>query len=189
MNPRFWLVFGSLLCLTGALKASENSSSSTGNPNVEETAVTDEGEDKGIIPRSVDLHVSTRTVTPVTLFPEKQLMDQGREELTKAQDLWTKGYSEAASDTALEAYDDFMAVRLPRRKRKKIFPLRHQAATLYVDAGITFINSYVEKTSRSIDGIAEGRGRLEDLRDVACNYPELNRKLNTAIEGLPVVRR
>src|SRR4051812_37786157 len=86
------------------IRASEDFSSNTGNPEIEQPKVAEEGEDKGIIPRNGDLSVSSQPITPTTVFPEKHLYDQGKEELARAQELAAKGDYEAASDTALEAY-------------------------------------------------------------------------------------
>lgn len=162
--------------------AEDFSTGVTTNPDIEQPKMDEEGEDKGIIPKSADLSVSSQTITPVTVFPEKNLMDQAKEELAHAQDLLSKGDTEAASDTALEAYDDFCDVHLPRRKRKPLYLLRHQAATVYMNASIAYIKDYVEKSKKTSAGIEEGLSRLEDLHDVAQNYPELTKLLNSAKE-------
>lgn len=157
-------------------------------PEVEEPATpADEGEGKGIIPRSVEVHASTQPVTPASAFPEKPPYDQARDELAQAEALWAKGAVEAASDTALEAYDDLNAVhRRNKKERKKLFAERHRAATIYVQAGIRFIREFVNKNGGTPQTMEEGRSRLEDLRDVARNYEELNRDLNKAVEQLTV---
>ena len=128
--------------------------------------------------------MSSHTVTPVTMFPEKNLLDQATEELARAQDLLTKGNTEAASDTSLEAYDDLCDVRVPRKKRKQLYIQRHLAATVYMNASIAFINDYVDKSKKTAGSLEEGRSRLEDLHDVAQNYPELNKLLTSAEEQL-----
>src|SRR5437762_14284654 len=97
----------------------------------------DEGEEKGIIPRQAETQRSTQTVTPISLFPDKPAYDQARAELAQAEALWAKGQGEAASDTALEAYDELVEVRrYSKKERKKLRAERRRAATIYVQAGI-----------------------------------------------------
>jgi hypothetical protein len=154
-------------------------------PETEQTTSSQESEAKGIIPFDADTLISTQPITPTSVFTEKSPFEQAKDELARAQQLWGAGHSEAASDTALEAYDDLIEMhRVPGLKRAKFRALIYQAATIYVDAGITYIKNFVRKTGGSQDGIEEGRARLEDLRDVARNYNDLNKKLNTAIEQL-----
>jgi hypothetical protein len=148
-------------------------------------AAADEGEEKGIIPKPADLLRSSQAVTPITQFPEKPAYDQAREDLAKAETLWAKGEAEAASDTALEAYDDLMELhRRSKRERKKLLTERRRAAAIYVQGGIRFIQDFVNKAGRAPQAIQEGRDRLEDLRDVARNYPELNQTLSQAEDQL-----
>src|SRR5687768_6421266 len=66
--------------------------------------------DRGIIPEGTAMVISTTAVTPTSDFPESNLYEQALEELTQAQVLWAKGMFEAASDTALGAYDNLMEV-------------------------------------------------------------------------------
>ena len=142
-------------------------------------------EDKGILPASANLRLSTQTVTPVSLFPEKALYDQGREELVRAEALWAKGDAEGASDTALEAYDDLVEIhRRKKKERKKLYAERRRAAAVYVQSSIRFIQDFVENRGRREQTLEEGRARLEDLRDVARNYEDLHHLLNKAIEQL-----
>jgi hypothetical protein len=169
-------------------RASEDSSSNTDNADNEQSKIAEEGEDKGIIPKSADITVSSQTVTPVTAFPEKKLYDQAVEEFAIAQALWTKGDYEAASDTALEAYDDFCDVHMPRKKRKKLYLQRHQAAKVYIDSSIVFIKEYVEKSKKTAENLEEGHSRLEDLHDVAQNYPELNKQLLSAEDQISATK-
>jgi hypothetical protein len=170
------------------LRASEDFSPPNTNPEIDQPKVDGEGEDEGIIPKTNDLVVSSQTVTPVTKFPQKNLIDQAKEELIRAQALLAKGNSEAASDTSLEAYDDFCDVRVPRKKRKFLFVQRHQAATVYMNASITYIKEYVEKSNKSLDAIQEGHARLDDLHDVAQNYPELTKMLAAAHDELSAIK-
>jgi len=57
---------------------------------------------------------------------------------------------------------------------------RRQAATVYIDSSLAYIQNYVKKGGASTQVIAEGGARLGDLRDVATNYPELMKKLRDA---------
>jgi len=169
-------------------KASEDASSGPTNADIEQPKMDDEGEDEGIIPKSADVSVSSQTVTPVSVFPEKNLLDQAVEELAHAQDLLAKGNTEAASDMALEAYDDFCDVRVPRKKRKPLYLQRHQAATVYMNASIAYIKEYVEKTKKTSASLEEGLSRLQDLHDVAQNYPELNKLLSSTEEQVAALK-
>ncbi len=173
------LAFG----LAPAWAETEISAPETGNER-QETFSDQEWEAKGIIPQG-GLTVSTQPITPITVLPEKNPYEQGLEELTIAQDLWKKGKAEAASDVALQAYDDLMTIRLQRRnkkKRQKLRTERRQAATVYVDSSIAYIEEFVKKGGDTVRSKAEGRARLGDLRDVSQNYPELTKKLNLALE-------
>jgi len=150
---------------------------------LDQPAGEDEAEQTGILPPNSSVLASTQPVTPVTEFPEKKIYDQALEELARAQELWTKGEAETASDMALEAYDDLNSIhRFRGRKRKKLRRERRQAATVYVQGGIAFIGGFVKKAGATPQAAAEGRSRLEDLRDVARDYPELNQDLNRAIQ-------
>jgi hypothetical protein len=132
----------------------------------------DEGEAKG----------SRGVITPITVFPQKEPYAQSLEELVQAQELWKKGQAEAASDIALEVYDDLSAVWVPRKQRPKRRLQKHQAATVYIEASIAYIQDFVQKSSGTPKAVAEGRARLGDLRDVARNYPDLNKRLKQTID-------
>ena len=147
-----------------------------------------EWESKGVIP-SGGLTVSTQAITPISVLPERHPYEQAFEEMNLAQDLLKKGKPEAASDVALQAYDDLMSLSLPRRdkkKRQKLRQDRHQAATVYIDSSIAYIEEFAKKggDTRKVKG--EARARLGDLRDVSQNYPELNKKLSKALEQYSV---
>jgi hypothetical protein len=151
----------------------------------DQTTSSQESEAKGIIPDNVDVLTSTQPITPVSNLPEKAPYVQATDELIKALDLWNTGHAEAASDTALEAYDDLIELhRVPGVKRTKMRAQIHQAASVYVEAGIAYIKNFVKQSGNTPDALDEGRDRLEDLRDVARNYPELNRMLQNAIDHL-----
>ncbi|MFA5975495.1 MAG: hypothetical protein WC859_04940 [Elusimicrobiota bacterium] len=185
---RWLLTFLWLMAVAPVVRAAEEDAPVPAPQGQEEESAPpdEEGEEKGIIPRNAALYRSTQPVTPVTNFPEKPAYDLAREELARAQALSDKGEFEASSDTALEAYDDLMTIRRRTKSaRKKLRAERHQAATIYVQAGILFINGYVRKEGSTAKAMEEGRSRFEDLRDVACNYPELNRALNKAIDQFP----
>ena len=158
----------------------------------DQTTSSQESEAKGIIPDNVDTLVSTQPITPVTNLPEKLPYVQATDELIKALELWNGGHAEAASDTALEAYDDLIELhRVPGIKRSKMRAQIHQAASLYVEAGIAYIQNFVKQSGGTSNALDEGRARLEDLNDVARNYPELNRMLQNAIDhlGTPVAQK
>jgi len=154
----------------------------------DETTSDQEWEAKGIIPHG-GLTLSTQPITPITVLPDRNPYDQGLEELAQAQDLFKKENMEASSDVALQAYDDLMGVRMGRRnkkKRQKLRTERHQAATVYTDSSIAYIQDYVKRNGGTPHAIEEGRARLGDLRDVTQNYPELTRKLTKALEEYSV---
>ncbi|OGR92270.1 MAG: hypothetical protein A2992_06575 [Elusimicrobia bacterium RIFCSPLOWO2_01_FULL_59_12] len=154
-------------------------------PETDQTTSTQESEAKGIIPPRSIILKSTEPLTPTSLFPIKKPYDQAREELIQALDLWNAGHAEAASDKALEAYDDLLMLRrVPGVKRSTLRAQAHQAAAVYVEAGIAYIRGYVKKLGETSEAVEEGIARLGDLRDVARNYPELNRMLNNAINQL-----
>jgi len=154
----------------------------------QETTSDQEWEAKGVIPQG-GLRVSTQPITPISILAERNPYDQGLEELALAQDLFSKGKMEASSDVALQAYDDLMSLALHRRNKKKRQKLRldrRQAATVYIDSSLAYIEDYVKKGGNTRAAIAEGRARLGDLRDVSQNYPELTKKLNKALESYTV---
>ena len=137
-------------------------------------------EDNGIIPPKADTLINSYgPITPVTEMEDKSPYQQAQEELVRSHELLESSDFEAASDTALVAYDDFNGMpRVPGVQRTKIRSQAHEAAKVYVDASI------VAASDHSTTALEEARGRLEDLRDVARNYLELNKKLNKAINDL-----
>ena len=79
-----------------------------------------------------------------------------------------------------------MSMHLARRNKKKRQKLRNdrrQAATVYIDSSIAYIEEFVKRGGDTKKMKEEGRARLGDLRDVAQNYPELNKKLNDALSS------
>jgi hypothetical protein len=185
-----------LLLTTTSLSfgASSTTISAPALPDPEEEQIHDNeseglGENTGIIPRNAGILSSTDALTPVSELPEKEPYKQSVEELEQAKKLWSKGYSEAASDMALQAYEDLLSIKGPRgkrhrKKRAKIRQQRAQAATIYVDASISYLRHFVKSKGDTPTARAEGRARLEDLRDVARDYSELNSKLNRALEQM-----
>ncbi len=154
----------------------------------EDSTSAQENEARGIIPRG-GLTVSTRPITPISFIPEKKAYDQAMEELAMANDLWSKGKAEAASDVALQAYDDFMSLHMPRRDKKRRQQLRldrRRAATVYIDSSLAYIRDFVKRNGSGEWAVKEGRARLGDLRDVALNYPELMKKVNLSLNDFNV---
>jgi len=146
-------------------------------------------EDSGIIPRSSGLAVSTQTLTPIAAFQPKAPYDQALDELEQAKALWAKGEAEAASDVGLQAYDDLCTIhggrgKRNRKKRAKLSAERYQAASVYLDASLAYIRSYIKDKPMAPPLLQEARARMEDLRDVARDYPDLNNKLTHAIKQL-----
>lgn len=179
---RFILI---ILFTLGTQSRQGETSSEPGSPEIDQTTSAQEDEAKGIIPPGGDIVVSTHPITPVTRFPARTRHEQALEELDRAIKLWNTGNAEAASDTALEAYDDLLEIhRVPRANRGAHRARIHQAAKIYVEAGITTIKNYVRQEGRSPSVLKEGRARLEDLRDVAKDFKELNKLLNAAIAHL-----
>jgi hypothetical protein len=169
---------------TTTMPAVQDSTAPVELPDDQSTTSSQESESKGIIPPGLN-YASTQTITPTSTFTEKTPYEQAKDELIKANDLWAAGHFEAASDTALGAYDDLLLVRrVPGVKRSKIREEARQAAKVYVLAGITYIQQFVKRLGGGPTAVEEGRARLGDLRDVAQNYPELNKELNKAIEQL-----
>lgn len=151
--------------------------------DTEDSQPVDEGE--GILPPSPGIAVSTGTLTPISPYVEKSSYDQALEELAQAHQLWEKGALEAASDMALAAYEDLLQIRHFRgNRRKKLRVERRQAATLYIETGIAYVNEWVKTHGAGLDAKKEGAERLEDLRDVARDYEDLSRRLTKAIEAL-----
>lgn len=182
MRGRFLIVF---LAFAPILRAETVLVAPETGVERDDTTSAEENEAHGIIPVG-GLTVSTKPVTPISFVIDKKQYDQALEELALAQMLWSKGKSEAASDVALQAYDDLMNLRLPRRDRKKSQQMRlerRRAATVYIDSSIAYIKDFVKKRGSGESAYKEGRLRLGDLRDVALNYPELMKKLNQTMEA------
>ena len=136
---------------------------------------------------TTDVRASTDVVTPISPFAEKDLHQQALDELIKANNLLTENQYEAASDASLQAYDDLMDVHLKRKghDRAKLLADRRMAAATYIQAGIAYIQEFAKRSNGSADAREETRSRLEDLRDVAREYPELMKKLDQAIAQYP----
>ncbi len=128
---------------------------------------------------------STSVVTPATAFPEKLPYDQSRDELAETIALWTKGDADAACDAALQAYEDLLTIHRSRKKRPKLRDERRQAATIYVQACILTIHSYMTRAGNTPAVLEEGRERLQDLHDVARDYENLNQMVQQAIAEVP----
>jgi hypothetical protein len=186
MNLRVFLIL--LLFVPGFLRAETEISAPETESERQETTSDQEWEAKDIIPNG-GLTVSTQPITPITVLPDRKPYDQALVELALAQDLWKNGKAEATSDVALEAYDDLTSMHLARRNKKQRQKLRlerRQAATVYIDSSIAYIQEYVKKGGSGPHAIEEGRARLGDLRDVAQNYPELTKKLNAVTASFGV---
>jgi len=180
MKFRLFLVM--LLCISGRLVAETEISAPEAGNERQETTSDQEWEAKGIIPEG-GITVSTQPITPIMNIVEKVPHDQAMDELKLAQDLWQKGKAEAASDVALQAYDDLMSFHLARHSKKKRQQLRlerRQAATVYIDSSLAYIEDFVKKNGNTSAVREEGRARLGDLHEVAQNYPELTSKLYKA---------
>ncbi len=138
-----------LLCLGRAWADTDVPSADNGDTR-DETTSDQEWETKGVIPQG-GLTISTQPITPITLMPDRHPYDQGLEELAAARDLFKKGNMEAASDIALQSYDDLVGLHMPRRsksnkkKRQKLRDDRQHAATVYTDSSIAYIEEYVKK--------------------------------------------
>ena len=177
-----------VLCVPILVRAEPEISAPEGENERQETTSDQEWEAKDIIPDG-GLTVSTQPITPISVLPEKNSHDQALGGLATAQELWKNGKAQAASDVALQAYDDLVGVHLGRRNKKqrqKVRQERHAAATVYVDSSIAYITEYVKKAGGGPRATEEGRARLGDLRDVSQNYPELTKKLNQALERYTV---
>jgi hypothetical protein len=126
-------------------------------------------------------------ITPISTFPQKKPYDQARDTLKQAQTLWAKQDAEAASEAALEAYDDLMSIRIARKQKKarvKLRAERRQAADVYIVSSIAYIKEYVKKRGDTAEAKADGRARLGDLRDVSRDYLDLQKKVVNAIGEL-----
>ncbi len=160
---RITLIACLLFSLTARLPADEK----------DQTTSTQESEEKGI------------PVTPVTVFPEKPPYEQAKDELIQALDLLNHDRPIAACDMALEAYDDLRTIRpsqeIPRSKLKAEI---YQAASAYLQACSITIRGRLSKTTPSPEAIQDAQDRLEDLREVARDYRDLNKKLDDALSSL-----
>ena len=185
------LLIALLVCALGRAWADSDAPASDNGENRQETSLDQEWESKGVIPQG-GLSVSTQPLTPITVIPDRSPYDQGLEELAMAQDLVKKGNMEAASDIALQSYDELSAVHMPRRnnankkKRQKLRDDRHLAATVYIDSKRRLYSRVREEKRGTKRAEEEGRERLGDLRDVSQNYPELNKKVSSALEAYAV---
>ena len=173
------LLLTSLIFLTAhRLHAEEGGDDQMGTLSAQES------EERGILPDGVATS-SSALITPVTSFPEKMPYQQAVGQLNFALTLWKNGRAEAASDAALEAYDDLCNISHARGvRRSKIREQRHQAASVYVVTAIATIKQYVKDHDRTPEAQTEGRERLEDLRDVGKNYRELNHLITAARDQL-----
>lgn len=178
------LLLGWMILVPALAKAETMIVAPEGGVERDDTTSSEENEAHGIIPVG-GLTLSTRPTTPISVLPEKKPYEQAMDELALAQNLWSKGKAEAASDVALQAYDDLMGLRLPRRDRKKSQQMRlerRRAATVYMDSSIAYIKDLAQRMGSGEAAYREARLRLGDLRDVAQNYPELMKKLNQTME-------
>lgn len=155
-----------------------------------------EAEEKGIIPPGAEIAFSSGPVTPLAAQVSATNYASALAVLARAEALWKKGEMEAASDVALEAYDDLMEIPLPRirkksknkaalqKKRDQLRADRRRAATVYIHSSIDYVKCYVKAKGDTPEARKDGRARLEDLGDVAINYSDLNRMLYKAMEEM-----
>jgi len=142
-----------------------------------------EGEKK-LIPEA-EVETSTSPLTPISPGTNQPPYEQAKAELIKAFQFSNAGNWEASSDVALEAYEDLLALHRPFRvKKSKLRKEIHEAAAIYIDSSIAFILQGYKDAGKTSEAAEEARARLEDLRDVARNYPELNKKLNNTIDRI-----
>ncbi len=183
---RFFTLF-LILAAVRWVSAAEELAAPTETPGPQSPLSTsaEESEDIGIIPSKADTLINeTGPITPVTEMEDKSPYQQAQEELVRAHELFNSGNYEAASDTALIAYDDFTGMpRVPGVTRATLRTKAREAAKVYIDASIAYIKKSISKESNAYS-LDEARGRLEDLRDVARNYPDLTKKLNKALNDL-----
>jgi len=186
MNRQLCIVFFFISFACFPLAASDTSRPE--NNDVDQPGPAVDTEAEGIIPEG-GLTVSTQPITPIEPLQVGDPYDKSLRELALAQGLLQKGRMEAASDVSLQAYDDLMAVYVPRRikkKRKKLLADRHQAATTYITSSLAYIEEFVKRADGGPKATEEGQARVADLRDVSTNYPELNRKVSAALERYTV---
>lgn len=156
-------------------------------PSASTATVTEPGEPE--LPFSADEGEAKEgaSLTPISSYQTKKPYDQAREILQKAQEAWKAGRTETASNLALEAYDDLLEAHFPRKMtkaRKKLRAERHQAAEVYVGSSLDFIRRSAERQKMTEAAKTEARARMNDLRDVAREYPELNAKVDAALADL-----
>jgi len=159
---------------TSAIEPDATSATEILEPEPDQPFSADEGDSKNPL------------ITPISSYEHKKPYDQAREVLLKAQQLWKKGEARLASETALEAYDDLISIRVSRKQkaaRRKLLAERRQAAQVYVEAGIVYIKEYVNRNGDNATARTEGRARLAILRDVSRDYPDLNSKLSRALDA------
>ena len=75
------------------------------------------------------------------------------------------------------------------KKRAKVRAERYQAATLYVNASISYVKEFVHRNSQTPSAIEEGKARLEDLRDVSRDYEDLNKHVTQTMEDLSTIKK
>ena len=186
MNRRLGIVLIGLSLASLAAHASETSRPEDNGSDEPDTTL--DSEAGGIIPQG-GLTVSTQPITPIEPLQEGDPYEKAIGELTMAQGLLEKGRMEAASDVALQAYDDLVSIYAPPTKNKKRRQLqadRHQAATVYIASSLAYIDEFVKRAGGGPHAMEEGRARLGDLRDVSMNYSELGKKVTEAVQRYTV---
>jgi hypothetical protein len=181
----FTFLFVVVLGFPRMLHAVQESTGTVETPGLQPSTLSEESEGQGVIPSDTDTSVSTQPVTPITDLVEKSPYEEAQSEVIRALALWNSGHFEAASDLALQAYEDYLALhRVPGVKRSKIRAETHQAAALYIESAIATIKQYVKQFGRTPEALEEAQSRLGDLKDVAQNYRELDKMLKTAMEQI-----
>jgi hypothetical protein len=191
---RFLLLSLCLAAVSRLLWSATETVHTTPPPAAEEneSPLSDETEqEQGSIPHNAGLYISTQPVTPISQYAEKAPYDQALDELEQARALWQKGDDESTSDMALQAYEDLLTIHGGRgkknaKKRAKVRADRYQAATLYVNASISYVKEFVHRNGKTPSAIDEGKARLEDLRDVSREYEDLNKHVSSTMEELSV---
>jgi hypothetical protein len=142
-------------------------------------------EQKNIIPDGDERGKSVVAPTD-RMVPKTDPYEAAQAEVIKALSLYNDGKMEAASDKALEAYEDLRALprKVKRAKRVELKKLIDQAATVYVDASIAYVTGWLKRVGKNDSTLAEAKERLEDIRSVADNHLKLNQQLNQAILSL-----
>src|SRR5438876_937112 len=136
----FCFLFAVVFVFPRVLYAVQESTGTLETPDLQPSTLSEEAEGQGVIPEDAQVAPSTQPITPITLYPEKKPYEEAKSELIQALNLWNSGHSEAASDLALQTYEDYVALhRVPGVKRAKIRAEMHQAAALYIESGIATI--------------------------------------------------